>query len=65
MDWRKALMWYMHHVWHCEGETYVRQGNGMNCMPPEFKKALQEVERELESMRDADDNRLKPDGTIY
>ncbi len=47
MDYRKAPAWYMFHVWHCEGEDYVRTGEGgMKCMPPEFKKAIQEVRAE-------------------
>jgi hypothetical protein len=64
-DWRLALAWYMHHVWHDQGTTFVRRGGGMNCMPPEFKTALQEIERELESHKNEAGNRLKPDGSVY
>lgn len=60
MDYRAALAWYMYHVWHCEGVTYVRHGNGMNCMPPEFKAAIQEIEIELAR---PNDGFSKPDGT--
>ena len=62
MDYRKALAWYMHHVFHCEGETYVRQGeSGMKCMPPEFKTAIQEIENEMI----VGGKIVKPDGTAY
>jgi hypothetical protein len=65
IDWRKALAWYMLHVWHCEGITYVRQGEGgMKCMPPEFKAAIQEVEREWEAMC-VENGHVKPDGSRY
>jgi hypothetical protein len=55
----------MFHVWHCEGITYVRQGEGgMKCMPPEFKAAIQEVEREWEAMC-VENGHVKPDGSRY
>ena len=64
IDWKLALKWYMHHVWHDQGTTSVRTGNGMNCMPPEMKKAIQEAYFELESMQNGG-RRLKPDGSEY
>ena len=60
MDYRAALAWYMYHVWHCEGETYVREYNGMSCMPAEFKKAIQDVYHELKR---PDYGFSKPDGS--
>jgi hypothetical protein len=65
MDWKKALEWYMHHVWHCEGETHVRTGNGMNCMPPEMKAAIQQVYYEREMRNAAAGHTVKPDGSEY
>jgi len=65
LDWRKAMAWYMFHVWHDQGTTFVRRGGGMNCMPPEFKAGAQLIELELEEMRDSEGRKLKPDGSIY
>lgn len=64
MDYRKALAWYMFHVFHCEGETYVRHGDrGMSCMPQEFRAVLQELDRELMGLNGG--RITKPDGTEY
>ena len=65
VDWRMALAWYMFHIYHCEGITFVRKSNGMNCMPPEFKKAIQEIEIELEALQGTHRGLTKPDGSIY
>ncbi len=65
IDWKMALMWYMFHVYHCEGETYVRRGNGMNCMPPEMKASIQQVEQEWNEMRHISGRLRKPDGSEY
>ena len=67
MDWRKALAWYMFHVVHAEGTSFVRRGEGgMKCMPPEYKAAIQAIERELDvAGHEAGGHLVKPNGTLY